>query len=58
MALKPGGRKGSGSIRWYAIAGGTEDRQQTVKLTAVWGFGEVTPNESSRDARGVCLEFF
>jgi hypothetical protein len=58
MALKPGGRKGSGSTRRYAIAGGTKDRQQMGELTAVWGFGEVTPNESSRDARGVCSDFF
>jgi hypothetical protein len=58
MVLKPGGRKGSGSTRRYAIVGGAEDRQQTGELAAVWGFGEVTPRESSRDARGVYSYIF
>jgi hypothetical protein len=58
MALKPGGRKGSGSTRRYAIARFSEDRQQTRGKGAVWGFGEVTPSESSKDAIGVCSYFF
>jgi hypothetical protein len=57
MALKPDGRKGSGSTRRYNIVGGTDARQQTGELAAVGGFGEVTPSESSRDARGVCSDF-
>jgi hypothetical protein len=45
-ALKPGGRKGSGSTRLYAIETGSEDRQPAAGEGAVWGFGEVTPKES------------
>jgi hypothetical protein len=58
MALKPGGKKGFGSTRRYAIARGSEDRQQTTGEEAVWGFGEVTPNKTPRDAKGVCSDFF
>jgi hypothetical protein len=41
IALKPGGKKGSGSTLWYAIARGTEERKHPEELQAVWGFGEV-----------------
>jgi hypothetical protein len=58
VALKLGGRKGSGSTRLYAIGEGSEDRQPIGQEGAVWGFDEVTPKESVRDWRGVVLDFF
>jgi hypothetical protein len=58
MALKPGGRKGSGSTRRYAIARFSEYRRRTRGKGAVWGFGEVTPSEISKDVIGVCSYFF
>jgi hypothetical protein len=58
IALKLGGRKGSRSTRQYAIEEGSEDRQQAGEEVALWGFDEVTPNESARDWRGVVSDFF
>jgi hypothetical protein len=57
-ALKPGGRNGSGSTRRYVIARFSEDRRRAESKGAVWGFGEVTHSESSKDASGVCSYIF
>jgi hypothetical protein len=57
-ALKPGGRNGPGSTRRYAIARFSEDRRRAKSKGAVWGFGEVTPNESSKDVSGACSYIF
>jgi hypothetical protein len=56
-AWNPGGRKGPGSTRRYAIARFSEDRPRAEGKVAVWGFGEVTPSESSKDATGACSYF-
>jgi hypothetical protein len=57
VALKLGGRKGSGSTRLYAIGAGSEDRQPADGEGTVWGFDEVTPKESVRDWRGDDSDF-
>jgi hypothetical protein len=57
-ALNPGGRNGSGSTRRYAIDRFSDDRRRAKSKGAVWGFGEVTPNTSSKDVSGACSDIF